>query len=515
MLLSSNLDKSNMRNILSFLFACIVLLSQAQTQKYWVFFKNKTIESQNPLHYVSKSTLENRTLLNLPLFQTSDVPVTPEYLKEIQGLGIHIIQKSKWLNAISVHLKKADLPKIQNLSFVQTIQKVQGQFVPCGKDKFLDNEKYYVALKQMNAEAFVNADLTANNVKVGITDVGFSNANHEKTLKHIFQKKNFILGNNYVGGKKIFSPYGDSDTHGTTVWKRVAGYTEKTKTYDGLAVNAQFYLAITDHSVEETRQDEDNWIRALEWMDSLGVRVINTSLGYNTFDDVKDNYKIKDMNGNTSIVAQGASKAWKEKGITLVMSAGNEGSGAWQIVTTPGDVEAVISVGATNQKHRNKIYYSSKGADFVPFLKPDVSCYSPNGTSFSAPLITGVVACMLEKNPRLSNDEIKLLLQKSSHLYPYANNFLGYGVPQLDIVLEMLEKRASQELVVKGKSYTFDNLTNTMNTVIIFHKKDKWFVVKQDKAHVKEGKLEIKKHKRAKRSTVDLGNKIIEIFWEE
>lgn len=506
-----------MKKIFILFLSCFVFFCNAQTQKYWVFFKDKKIESYNPESYVSKATITNRRLLNLPLFQISDVPVNVEYVKRIQKLGIQIAQKSKWLNAVSVYIGDSNLSKIKTLDFVEKIERFEGEFVPCSVTQFIENEKYYIALQQMNAEEFVKNNLTGKNIKVGITDVGFSNAKTLTSLSHVFEKGNFLSGKDYVGtGKKnIFSSYGGADWHGAKVWERIAGYKEKDKTYQGLALNSVFYLAITDHSTKETRRDEDNWVRAIEWMDSLGVRVINTSLGYNTFDNASESYKTKDMNGKTSVVAQAAAIAWKKKGITLVMSAGNEGSGTWRIVTTPGDVEPIISVGATNLKSKNKIYYSSKGADFVSFIKPNVSCYSPNGTSFSAPIITGVVACMLEKNPRLSNDEIKIILQQSSHLYPYANNFLGYGVPNLKLILDFLEKREKQEVVTKEDTYKFSDLKTKNKNAIVFHKKDKWFVIKQEKASIKEGKLEIKKHKKAKRTTVDLGDNIVEIFWED
>jgi hypothetical protein len=82
-----------------------------------------------------------------------------------------------------------------------------------------------------------------------------------------------------------------------------------------------------------------------------------------------------------------------------------------QYISAPGDVENVITVGATNFSLLNpeingklilKASYSGSGPEFLPYTKPDVACFSDRGCSFSTPIITGLIACMLEIDSTLS-----------------------------------------------------------------------------------------------------------------
>ncbi len=47
--------------------------------------------------------------------------------------------------------------------------------------------------------------------------------------------------------------------------------------------------------------EEFNWLAAAEYADSLGVDIINSSLGYTTFNDSLENHNYSDMDGNTTI----------------------------------------------------------------------------------------------------------------------------------------------------------------------------------------------------------------------
>ncbi|MFH2003666.1 MAG: hypothetical protein ABIK27_02820 [Bacteroidota bacterium] len=42
--------------------------------------------------------------------------------------------------------------------------------------------------------------------------------------------------------------------------------------------------ARTENDAYERPVEEDNWVRAIEWAESLGVNVTSTSLGYLTYD---------------------------------------------------------------------------------------------------------------------------------------------------------------------------------------------------------------------------------------
>src|SRR5690606_37875598 len=141
------------------------------------------------------------------------------------------------------------------------------------------------------------------------------------------------------------------------------------------------------------------WVEAAERADSLGVDVINTSLGYITYDNSNYSYSISDMNGQTAIITRGANIAF-EKDMLLVNSAGNSGNDSWQIVSAPADGAGVLTVGAV-KGDGTYASFSSRGSAFQFTQKPDVVAQgeasyvitennvidTTNGTSFSSPIL--------------------------------------------------------------------------------------------------------------------------------
>ena len=301
----------------------------------------------------------------------------------------------------------------------------------------------------------------------------------------------------------------------------IAGMNYSENKQHGLATDAQFYLARTDHGTREWRGEEDNWVAAMEWMDSLGVRLINTSLGYaKGFSNPIENYEPAQMDGQTSVVSKAAQMAVDKKGILLVVSAGNEGDDPnWRIISTPADARGVLAVGATNQKLWNKIGYSSIGPEFLPYLKPNVSCFSLYGTSLSAPVITGFAACLMQANPKLTNKEISAIIEKSAHLYPYGNNYVGYGVPLASRALALAQNpdatfRNTREVRAKGTTYSYSLKLNDGETISVFRKKNATHVLAQEAVRVRDGQLLLKRRTGETHTTIDLKTEVIEVIWE-
>ncbi len=489
--------------------------------KYWVVFKDKG-EFDPTASYVSVQTLQNRRLLGLPLWQWSDVPVAAQYIQRLQKQAIKVCHQSKWLNAVSVRANAPQRAWLRQQAFIKSISPVKGKGVIAAHKRSSPPTKkqFATVLQQMKAQYITQAGYNGKGIKIGIIDVGFDGANKFNSLKHVFKDKRFLGGRDFVkpSNKKIFRRQTQHDYHGTQVWRAIAGKTNQRQF--GLATGAEFYVARTDHGVTETRTEEDNWIAAVEWMDSLGVRIVNTSLGYSDgFTNRKEDYTPNEMDGKTSKISRATDIAVKQKGILVVVSAGNEGDIRWKIVSTPGDAKGALSVGATQMRFRTKAGYSSIGPDFLPYLKPNVSCFSTNGTSFSAPVISGLAACLLQKKPSLSNTEIKDIIEKSAHLYPYGNNYIGYGIPQIDIALKLIDneqwKRENIKIMeTKGSKLVLRDITG--KRAAVFHKRDQYQVQHQQRIKVgKDKKVLIKRYKKStKRTTVDLGNEVIEIFWQ-
>ena len=189
-------------------------------------------------------------------------------------------------------------------------------------------------------------------------------------------------------------------------------------------------------------RDEDNWVAAAEWADSLGADIITSSVGYNIFDSGEGNYTYEDMDGNTTIVTIAADLAVK-KGITVFTTAGNEGNTGWQYILAPADGDSVIAIGAVNSSG-NVTSFSSRGPTYDGRLKPDfvaqgsqvhtinpsddVSFISMSGTSFSTPLAAGAGALVLSYDSTLTPRQLYNVLITNASNSNSPNNDVGYGI---------------------------------------------------------------------------------------
>ncbi|AXE16321.1 peptidase S8 [Runella rosea] len=503
--------------MLSFSFSCL-----AQT-KYWIFLKDKNTTDAPA---ISPKTLQNRLQQGLTLYDETDLPVKKEYLQQLQTADCQTLNISRWFNAVSARLTAEQLQAVQSLPFVSKVQPINGQFYIA---KTQPNRRSAMApvMTQVQADEFKKAGLNGKGITIGVIDAGFLEAPTNNLLKHIFDRKAILDKRDYVNPPLTYSDkfYTTAETfsdfHGTEVMSAISGANRSESAQNGLATESQFYLARTDHGTREFRGEEDNWVAAMEWMDSLGVRLINTSLGYaQGFTDPNENYQINQMDGKTSIISQAAQLAADKKGILVIVSAGNEGDDpSWRIISTPADAQGVLAIGATNQRYWNRIGYSSIGPEFLPYLKPNVSCFSLYGTSLSAPVITGFAACLMQANPTLTNKQLINLIEKSAHLYPYGNNFVGYGVPLASRALALLQNPAesgttyAREIKASGTSHTL-KLPGTSDMVSVFHKKSSMHVLTQEIVRLREGQLTIQRLEGETHTTIDLKTEVIEVVWE-
>jgi hypothetical protein len=138
----------------------------------------------------------------------------------------------------------------------------------------------------------------------------------------------------------------------------------------GTAPDADFALYRTEDVGSETRLEEVYWLFAAENADSLGVDVINSSLGYYSFDNPTTDYKFEDLNGDKTISARAADYA-VGRGIIVVNSAGNEGNNRWNHIVTPADADSVIAVGAVDF-NGTTVGFSSPGPNAKNNIKPEV-----------------------------------------------------------------------------------------------------------------------------------------------
>lgn len=511
-----------------FFFVFISLQGFSQ-QKYWVLFKDKELNAKAA---ISETCKENRRNVGIAEIQPTDFPVNKNYINHLQTKGISAINESRWLNGISSYLNYSQIQYIKSLPFVQEIVPIEGKLIIAKTNpdkqqlKAKDDLRVDYVMKQIGIEGFLQAGLNGKGITIGVIDAGYYGVSESPALGHLFTEHQILGIRDYINPKKVNhfdERETSSDFHGTEVLTAITGKSMDEKLQFGLATQARFYLARTDTGGREFRGEEDNWVSAMEWMDSLGVRLINTSLGYaKGFSNPKEDYKPDQMNGGTSIIARAAKIATEEKGMIVVVSAGNEGDDRdWRIISTPADAEGTIAVGATNEAGL-KMGYSSIGPDFLEYLKPNVACYSLYGTSLAAPVITGFVACMLQANPKLTNKEIKNYLQKSSSLYPFGNNFLGYGIPNAAKALDLIQNPTREPLETRNITRTLSIAENEQQVeiavkegeiVTVFYKKTPVLVLSQDAQRVKHNSIVLKRNSKVKHTTVVTREEVIEVIW--
>ena len=373
------------------------------------------------------------------------------------------------------------------------------------------------ALEQIEGQVMIDRGATGKGVKIGVIDGGFLNAPDSPPLRHLFEKDLIADYKDYITPKlPAYQGSGNlDDQHGTGVLKMIAGIDPASKIQFGLATAATFYLARTDHGAFEKRLEEDYLIEALEAMEKEGVRLVNISLGYaKGYKNSKENYTPEDMNGS-SMIAQAIDHAFYAKNMLVVVAAGNEGKDKkWRVLSTPGDSKGALTVGATKLKVWDRMDYSSIGPDFLEYTKPDISCYSSYGTSYATPIITGLAACIMELYPNLSAKELKAAILAAGHLYPYGNNHLGQGVPQVSRLFEVLANEEVQRPeLISTKKNTCEVPAQKGDLMAVFHTKDSSRVMLREIARVKGNSIKIWRENNADFTTVLIGKKAIEIDW--
>jgi subtilisin family serine protease len=322
----------------------------------------------------------------------------------------------------------------------------------------------YAQISQLGIDQMHTKGYMGKGIKIAVLDDGFSQANQAAFFQAIYSEKRLMgtlitdpsLSSVYLGG-----------SHGTQVWSTIAA--QAPGKLFGTAYQAQFALAQTEESEHELLVEEANWMRGAEWADSLGTDIITSSLGYSDFDNSKYNHSYAEMNGRTTLVSKAA--AWAaSKGIVCTISAGNQGSDPWKYITAPADADSIISVGAVDRTGI-RASFSSIGPSFDLRIKPDIAAMglatiaglpsgafgSLSGTSFSAPLVSGLVAGVIQANPTKTAQEIIQVIRKSGTQSTNPDNLLGYGIPHFERINQMLNPILGNEIPPKNRFEVYPN----------------------------------------------------------
>ena len=442
-----------MRKLISFL--AIALLAtgasaQQDTLKYRISLKDKAATEyslKKPEKYLSAKAIERRRKQNLPIDST-DLPVCRKYIDEIRKQGVKIVVTGKWDNFVTVSCNDTTLiDRIAALPFVLSTEKVwisPGAGKPSmatERDSVLNQPTIHpdsiygraiTQIQMSNGDKLHEAGFKGQGMTIAVIDAGFHNVDKITAMQNI----------RILGTKDFVNQQADifaESSHGMSVLSCIG--MNRPDIMTGTAPEASFWLLRSEDEYSEHLVEQDYWSAAVEFADSVGVDVINTSLGYYSFDDKSKNYKYRDLDGRHALMSRQASHI-ADKGMILVCSAGNSGAGSWKKITPPGDADNVLTVGAID-KRAVLATFSSVGNTADHRVKPDVVAVGvgsdvirtdgnqgrANGTSFSSPIMCGMVTCLWQACPTLTAKEVIELVRRSGDRAGFPDNIYGYGVP--------------------------------------------------------------------------------------
>ena len=440
---------------------CLLLLiaevfSQYSEGKYFISFTDKDnspYSVDKPEEFLSERAIQRRSRYNIPV-TVQDLPVNPHYIDSIRNAGLTVVNPSKWFNAVTVVADSARavlLDSIKQFSFVQSLEKTYPYTAKNGKnpaEKAMNETAYnnavvdeyygggYGQIAMLNGHYLHMMGYKGKGVIIAVTDAGFNNVNTLEAFDSLRLQNRLLAIKDFVDyDTNVFH----SSTHGLKVLSiisaNVPGF------FVGAAPEADIVLLRTENPANEYLIEEDNWVAGAEYADSIGADIINISLGYSIFYDTAQSHTYLDMDGNTTRISIGADIA-SSKGMLVVVSAGNEGDDAWKYITAPADADSVLTVGAVDN---NRMYagFSSIGPTCDGRIKPDVAALGNgniiltsgglltmgSGTSYAAPVISGLAACLWQAYPHLNNQEIISLLHSFGSQADNPDNLLGYGLP--------------------------------------------------------------------------------------
>jgi len=430
----------------------------------WVYFRDKPNAQyyfDNPLQMLSQRALDRRTNQNIPL-DIKDIPIHQPYVDQIESsIGIVVKATSKWFNAVHVRGSVTDIGNLTALTFVDHIQFADRSINIAGKtnrisrpesinrvNKILDTNITFSygnsgnQIQMLNAHLLHQQDFTGTGKIIAVMDAGFPSVDVAPAFQRLRDNNQILGGYNFVDrNTNIYT----RNSHGFLVLSTMGGY--QASQIVGTAPDSNYYLFITEDANTENPIEESNWVEAAEVADSLGVDVINTSLGYFQYDNPNYSYTYEDMNGTTSFISKGADIAFS-RGMICVASAGNSGAGADPHIAVPAEGIKTFAVGAV-KSDETYAAFSSIGTSFDGRIKPDVMAQgqsvavatvagtvgTASGTSFSGPIMAGSIASLWQAIPWATNQQVLDFVKQSADRFTNPNEQFGYGIPDFQLAL--------------------------------------------------------------------------------
>ncbi|HBJ77350.1 MAG TPA: hypothetical protein DDY68_06250 [Porphyromonadaceae bacterium] len=399
--------------------------------KYRVYLKDKgedEYSKENPESFLSPEAIQRRENFDIPI-DVKDIPVSPSYIEELQDVSLGVEFVSKWFNTAVVSLEQEkDTEKVVKLDFVKSIKRVwlkdtmereeerERLFNPILTDEVPDSllgkELYGVAFEQLKrhrGDYLHTMGYRGKGVCIAVIENGFRNVNELFPFsKTKIRGEKDILNNDTTAY--------DGEFMGTRILSVLAANEEYN--FVGIAPDAEYVLLdvnTTDHGYPI---EEDRWICAVEFADSIGADMIVSSLGFSYFDNNFESYRPEDLNGCTAFSSQAVNIGVK-KGLLFVLNSGDERGMSWQWVQFPADCENVLVVGATNGVGKRGAFSAAmrtntgKVRPNVVSVGNDIEAIDytgkhikTNGDCYATAIIAGLTACIKQAFPTLTNVQL-------------------------------------------------------------------------------------------------------------
>ncbi len=395
--------------------------------------------------------LQRDTIVSVWLFVRPDVPLT-DATQRIALAGGTVRVTSRWLHAVSARIPTAALVTVTGERWLRHVQPLSRWRRPPRPDRAAEfaavaldtcpavGDPTYgsseMPYRQLHLRPLADAGYAGAGVRIAILDAGFNTLSPAFAGVTITAQRDFIFGDSVVRDEANDQP--GAQFHGTAVWSLFAGLVPGRLV--GIARGASYLLAKTEDIRSEARVEEDNYVAALEWADSIGVDIVSSSLGYLDFDNGFQ-YTPSQLNGDVAVTTVAADSA-AARGILIVTAAGNEGPG-FRTVITPGDADSVITVGAEDSLG-NVTGFSSRGPTADGRLKPDLTAPGLDvctligtslgrlaGTSFATPLLAASAALVKQLNPALGPIALRTALRAQATNRAAPDSIRGWGRPDV------------------------------------------------------------------------------------
>ncbi len=375
--------------------------------------------------------------------------------------GARVRVRSSWLHAVSADVPAAALRQLlqdRDLRRVQPLGRfklrgerpslipgiitapAQGPGDTCGvtpgDDPVLGPSE--MPYRQLHLRPLTDRGIDATAVRIALLDTGFDTSNPAFNGITITAQYDFVFHDDTVKdqpGKDVAG----AQSHGTATWSLFAG--DVPGRLHGIARGAHYLLAKTEDIRSETRVEEDNYVHALQWADSIGVDIVSSSLAYLRFDN-GFSYTPSQLNGDVAVTTVAADMA-VQRGILVVTAAANDGP-ASRSIETPADGHSVLAIGAEDSSGVIAPF-SSRGPTADGRIKPDFTAPGvavcvltgvgqvrrENGTSFATPLIAASAALVKQLHPALLPMDLRAAFRSTATKRAAPDTFYGWGRPDV------------------------------------------------------------------------------------